>query len=316
MNVKAKQRGLKGLKGLMTVGVIWFMGQDRTLGALLAYESYAYSGTTVTAGGAGSGFSGNWQTVTKPAGGNYLTGNLNAASILNGTSPYPVGTDYVFDSSNAGSASLPGTSYTGMVNGRALSTSVNMDVAGTYYLSYALRITPFSGTNSDSTLSIGLASGLTSSDIAFTTGYGYGDRVRTAFGQANRMNYDSLITQSDGLALPAFPSVGSFYFVLAEITTSGTGNDLIKTAFFDKNDTLPLSAAGVTWDLTTSANLTGQYTHLITQAEGSNADSVVWDEIRLANSYSAATGVPEASSAVMMAIGGLGLALRRRRHTR
>jgi hypothetical protein len=85
---------------------------------------------------------------------------------------------------------------------------------------------------------------------------------------------------------PAGPDSNA-WFVIAKFTTSASGNDNIQLKFFASTDIVPTSDAGVSWDISYQAALTGSYGYLGVQTEYNGTI----DEIRGGSTYESVSGM-------------------------
>ena len=178
---------------------------------------------------------------------------------------------------------------------RQMSSGVNFDTNGTYYLSF-LEYSPSPGGNWGSTI-VGLLNGLPSSSSdtsksSIQVGRSYGGAPTIQLISANQATWNTTPYSALGTANNPADSSGKSWFVVTKFTTAASGNDTISLKFFASTDSIPASDASISWDVTYSTAITGTYNYLAVQNEYNG----VIDELRGDATYAAVAGISVAPS--------------------
>lgn len=234
------------------------------------------------------GFTGNWSMINGKKGSTagYAAVYENA---YNAFLKFPVNSVYTLPSNNTAAGTV--ANYWRLYySAREMSTAVNFDSNGNFYLSF-LGYSPSPGGNWGSYV-LGLLNGLpnSSSDAskyAIFMGRTYGGKPIIQFSTANVAVWDPGISSAEGTANTPADASGNSWFIVAKFVTTASGNDSVKLKFFASTDTVPASDSGITWDVTYSAPITGSYKYLAPQIEY----NAIIDEIRGGATYDAVSGV-------------------------
>ena len=180
---------------------------------------------------------------------------------------------------------------------RNLANSIDMDVAQTVYFSALIRredATNGGGTEHSQYLRFNNASG--------TRLIGIGNSSTEDFRLAlNNTDYDSATVDFQ---------IGVDYLVVGKMTLNPSGTaDILEGHLFTSGDAL---VEPVSWHHSTSADVSGVLTQLQLNPQRRGGRTFI-DEIRIGDTFSDVTVVPEPVSASLIGIGGLALLNQRRR---
>lgn len=262
------------------------------------YESISGSnGTNITSAGSSDsvGFTGNWSMVNANKNPGPMTGVASVyKNDYNSNLRFPSGSRFALPASNT-AAGTTANLWNMHYSARQISTPVNFDSNGNFYLSF-LGFSPVVAGSWGSYM-VGLLNGLPTSTTdtsknGIFLGRSYNAAPLIQATTANVAVWNPGTWSAQGSANnPAAPD-GNAWFIIAKITTATSGNDSIRIKFFASTDTVPISEASITWDATYSAAITGNYSYLSTQTEY----NAVIDEIRGATTYEAVSGVSVATT--------------------
>ena len=256
-----------------------------TFGAVVVSEPFDYgSGTDLdssTTGG--SGWSGGWYSDT---------GLSNSPTVF-GVTDYtwnlpalPSGSYQMLDKKSVDTTGS-GSAYAG----RGLSTGIDFDSDGTYYLSYTMDTV--SGIGQELDLFAG------SSEILSVQYLGGGNTLR-------------MTTTNSSNSGTKGATAGNDWFVVVKLETSAAGDDIARLSVFEAGDTVPATESG--WDVSHNGGTITGTVDQIAQWKYFNT-GVGIGNLRVADSYiDAVSAVPEPSAyAFVLGAGMLGLVLYRRR---
>jgi hypothetical protein len=235
------------------------------------------------------GFSGNWSTVNaykNP----YMVG---VAAIYRNTYnsylKFPTNTRFTVPSGNTAASSVENT-WNVHYSARQISSGVNFDANGNFYLSF-LTYSPNPGGNWGSAV-VGLLNGLPTSvsdtsKNAIFMGRPYSGAPTIHLTTANVAVWNQTPYTASGTANNPAAADGNSWFVIAKLTTATSGNDTIQLKFYASTDTVPAVDSGITWDVSYSTPITGTYSYLSVQTEYNGTI----DELRGGPTYDAVSGV-------------------------
>jgi hypothetical protein len=234
------------------------------------------------------GFTGNWSMVNSYKN-PYTVGAAGVYSnTYNSNFKFPTNTRFTVPSNNT-AASTNSNTWNVFYSARQISSAINFDSTGSFYLSFLLY-SPAPGGNWGSNV-VGLIDGLptSASDTsknAIFLGRSYSGKPTIHLSTANQAVWNSGSYSALGNANNAAAPDGNSWFVISKISTAATGNDSIQLKFYASTDTVPSTDAGISWDVTYSGTITGSYNYLSVQTEY-NANV---DEIRGGPTYAAVSG--------------------------
>jgi hypothetical protein len=274
------------------------LSQSATAAAPSLYESLTgTAGANINSSGSSDsiGFTGNWSMVNAYK----LPGPSNGFSAIyrnsynsisyNSLLKFPSNSTFTFPANNT-AASSGADLYNLYYSARQISSPVNFDSAGTFYLSFLI----YSPTNSGNWGSnvVGLLNGLptSSSDTsknAIFVGRTYSGAPTIHLTTANMAVWNSTPYTATGTANNPADASGKSWFVIAKITRVASGNDTIQLKFYASTDTVPSTDTGITWDVSYSNAITGSYNYLSVQSEYNGTI----DEIRGGSTFDAVSGV-------------------------
>jgi len=270
--------------------------------SLMAYETFD---TTVDLSGYGSaatggGFTGNWSTVQSVT--HTAVAALTLRSQQTGTdlpSTYPPGAGIQI-SSTSRAVGQGGSGPELRQNARQLSSPISMDQDRTFYVSF------LSQASINAQQMVGFMNGLPSSfsdtskrTLLFGLAATNPSQLAIDYGSANRLagcpddgavacssassNY-SAITSGAGLAGSEIVNTARYGMLyVAKISASASGSDTIQLKRIRYFDGVPLNDTSISWDLTYSTPITGNFTHLTVQNYA--AGFPLLDELRVAETY-------------------------------
>ncbi|GEM_PF-2854653 len=234
--------------------------------------------------------------------------------------------NFVFSGNTGGSANLPiaSGSYSAPSGYGFTPTGNRMETAGTTFNEVAvvnLTAGNYLDFNSDSVVYVSFLlnafrNGNTGSQLSFVSG---DNASLIQLGELNSIDGFLGVTAggssstSSGLMDADIDLVGTQNLAVFKITTSSTGNDTIEGSFWN-SATGTVTGEPMAWDVTHSFSESGTGVALrIDTSDGfANLTSGV-DEIRIGNSFSEVTAIPEPSTLMLLglALGSLGLFRRR-----
>jgi hypothetical protein len=258
-----------------------------------------YESLTGTAGGninsTGSadsiGFTGNWSMVNSNKNPGPLTG-LSAVyrNSFNSKLKFPSNSTFTLPVNNT-AGSTTADLWNLYYSARQMTSAVNFDANGTFYLSF-LGYSSIS-VGSWGSYVVGLMNGLPTSTTdtsknAIYLGRSYSGAPTIQFTTANVAAWNPGTYSATGTANnPAAPD-GNAWFIVAKLTTAASGNDTIQLKFFASTDSLPTSDSSISWDVSYSTPITGNYGYLGVQTEYNGTI----DEIRGGPTYDVIAGLP------------------------
>jgi hypothetical protein len=239
------------------------------------------------------GFTGNWSMVNANKNPGPLTG-LAAVyrSSFNANLKFPTNSTFTLPSSNT-AGSTAADLWNLYYSARQMTSAVNFDANGTFYLSFLGYSSVSAG--SWGSYMVGLLNGLPTSTTdtsknAIYLGRTYSGAPTIQLTSANNAAWNpSSYTATGTVNNPAAPD-GNAWFIIAKITTAASGNDTIQLKFFASTSTLPTTDSGISWDVSYSIPITGSYGYLGVQTEYNGTI----DEIRGGSSYDMVSGLPTA----------------------
>ena len=258
------------------------------------YESM--SGTANTnmdnsAGSSGSlGFTGNWIKVLAQKQGPAAGLAAIYTNTYNSQLAFPANSRFTVPANNT-YASTSSSIWSMYYSARQLSTPLNFDTNGTFYLSYLMEA-PFDGASTGSAV-MGILNGLPTASTdtsknAIFVGWTYNSGLTIQPTSANySVWYPTNTYPYTGPASSASANNKS-WFVIVKITTVASGNDTIQAKEFAPTDTLPVSDSSLTWDVSYSAAITGSWGYLSAQTEYNG----LIDELRGGSTYESVAGAP------------------------
>jgi len=235
------------------------------------------------------GFTGNWSMVNSYKN-PYMIGAAGVYSnTYNSNFKFPTNTRFTVPANNT-AASTTANTWNVFYSARQISSAVNFDSNGSFYLSFLLY-SPSPGGNWGSNV-VGLLDGLPSSvsDVsknAIFLGRSYSGKPTIQLITANQAAWNPGGYTALGNANNAAAPDGNSWFVVSKISTASSGNDSIQLKFYASTDAVPTTDTGISWDVSYSAPITGSYNYLSVQTEY-NANV---DEIRGGPTYAAVSGV-------------------------
>jgi hypothetical protein len=235
------------------------------------------------------GFTGNWSMVNSYKN-PYMIGAAGVYSnTYNSNFKFPTNTRFTVPANNT-AASTTANTWNVFYSARQISSAVNFDSNGSFYLSFLLY-SPSPGGNWGSNV-VGLLDGLPSSvsDVsknAIFLGRSYSGKPTIQLITANQAAWNPGGYTALGNANNAAAPDGNSWFVVSKISTASSGNDSIQLKFYASTDAVPTTDTGISWDVSYSAPVTGSYNYLSVQTEY-NANV---DEIRGGPTYAAVSGV-------------------------
>ena len=273
--------------------------------AATVYESMTGSnGGNINSTGSSdsTGFTGNWSMVNafkNPT----MTGVAGVYSnTYNSSLKFPTNSIFTLPSSNT-AASTAANLWNVYFSARQMNSGVNFDANGSYYLSF-LEYSPAPGGNWGSTI-VGLLNGLPtsqsdSSKSSIQVGRSYGGAPTIQLISANQAAWNTTPYTALGTANNPSDASGFSWFVITKFTTVASGNDTISVKFFPSTSTVPSSDTSITWDVSYSTAITGNYGYLSVQNEYNG----VIDELRGDATYAAVAGIATAPSITAPSVSG------------
>jgi hypothetical protein len=269
------------------------LSQSATAAAPSLYESLTgtNSANINSTGSSDSvGFTGNWSMVNA-----YKNpGPSNGFSAIyrnsyNSSLKFPSNSTFTFPASNTAASSSADLYYL-YYSARQISSPVNFDSSGNFYMSFLIYSPTLYG-NWGSNV-VGLLNGLptSSSDTsknAIFVGRTYSGAPTIHLTTANMAVWNATPYTATGSANNPADAAGKSWFVIAKITTVSSGSDSIKLKFYASTDTVPSADTGISWDVSYSNAITGSYNYLSVQSEYNGTI----DEIRGGSTFDAVSGV-------------------------
>jgi hypothetical protein len=237
------------------------------------------------------GFTGNWIRVNSQKQGADPGLAIVETSTYNSKIAYPVNSRFSIPGNNTYASSANGT-YHLYYSARQLVNPINFDANGTFYLSF-LSASPLG--NNYSSAMVGLLSGLPSSNSdtsknGIFVGITYSNLLTIQPTAANNAVWNPSNGYPYTDTSTAANANGKTWFVIVKITTTASGNDTIQAKAFAPTDNLPINDSSMTWGVTYSAAITGNWGYLSAQAE----DDGIIDELRGGSTYDSVAGAPAA----------------------
>jgi hypothetical protein len=260
-----------------------------------------YESVTGTAGGninsTGSsdsvGFTGNWSMVNSNKNPGAMTG-LAAVyrNSFNTKLKFPSNSTFTLPANNT-AGSTTADLWNLYYSARQMSSAVNFDTNGTFYLSFLGYSSVSAG--SWGSYVVGLLNGLPTSTTdtsknAIYLGRTYTGAPTIQLTTANNAAWNPASYSATGTTNGAAAPDGNAWFIVAKLTTAASGNDVIQLKFYASTDSLPTSDSAVTWDVSYSTPITGSYGYLGVQTEYNGTI----DEIRGGATFDAVTGIASA----------------------
>jgi hypothetical protein len=270
--------------------------------SLMAYETFD---TTSNLGGyanaaTGGGFTGSWSTVFSGT----HTGAAAQTLVSQGTSndlpgTYPPGAGIQI-SSTSRAVGQGGSGPNLRQNARQLSSPISMDQDRTFYVSF------LSQASISVQQMVGFMDGLPSSSsdtskkaLLFGLAATNPSQLAIDYGSANRLagcpddavvacgspslNYSAITSGASVAGSEIVNSARYGMLYVARISASASGSDTIQLKRIRYFDGVPLNDSGISWDLTYSTPITGNFTHLTVQNYA--AGYPLLDELRVAETY-------------------------------
>jgi hypothetical protein len=287
----------KVLMRIIAISLFLFVNPFFTLNSVNAaspsiYESVAgIDGNNINSSGSVSsvGFTGNWNVVNSYKNPNSSTGLASIyVNTYNSYLKFPSNSYYALPANNTAGGS--GNAWNLHYSARQMSTGVNFDSNGTFYLSFLGYCPVISG--SWGSYVVGLLSGLptSSSDTSkksIYVGRSYSGAPTVQVTTANMAAWNPATYSAVGTTNnPAAPD-GNSWFIIAKFTTASSGNDTVQVKFYSSADTVPATDSGISWDVSYSTPLTGAYNYLGIQTEY----NAMIDELRGGGTFDAVSGV-------------------------
>ena len=271
------------------------------------YESFSGTNSTninSTGSSDSVGFTGNWSMVNAYKNPGPMTG---ASAVYRNTYSslfkFPSNSFYTFPASNTAASSAADT-WNVFYSARQISSAINFDSNGDFYLSFLLY-SPSPGGNWGSNV-VGILNGLPNSTNdasknAIFVGRTYSGAPTVHLTTANMAVWNSTPYSATGAANNPSGPDGKSWFVVTKISTVSSGSDRIQLKFYASTDTLPSTDSGISWDVTYTGAIAGNYNYLSVQTEHNGSI----DELRGGSTYSAVSGVAVAASVGTPTVSGL-----------
>lgn len=283
---------------LLIIALPTFSNFNAVASAPTIYEAISGTdGNSVSgSGSAGSvGFTGNWAMVNANKNPGPMTGVASMyRNSYNTKLKFPSNSIYSLPGSNtaAGTTSDIWNLY---YSARQMSSGINFDSNGTFYLSF-LGYSPIVSGSWGSYV-VGLLEGMPtgiydSTKKSIYVGRSYSGAPTIQITSANVAVWNPNTYSATGTANnPAAPD-GNSWFIVAKFSTVASGNDSVKVKFFASTDSVPSTDSGISWDVSYSGAITGTYSYLGVQTEY----NAVVDEIRGGLAYDSVSGLASAPS--------------------
>jgi hypothetical protein len=271
------------------------------------YESLTgTNGTNINSTGSSDsiGFTGNWSMVNAYKNPGPMTGvSAQYRNSYNSNFKFPANSYYTFPNNNT-AASTVANVWNVYYSARQISSPINFDSSGNFYLSFLVYSPVALGSWGSNVL--GILNGLPTSSTdasknAIFIGRTYSGAPTIQITTANMAVWNPSSYSATGTANNPADASDKSWFVVAKISTVSSGSDTIQLKFYASTDTLPITDSSITWDVSYSTAITGSYNYLSVQNEYNGTI----DEIRGGSTYAAVSGVASSANIGAPSISGV-----------